>query len=243
LGSLTADCAIEIVEPAQDPEPLPPTELEFERPYYRLLVNKPKPLLVRAPLGSYGEGTPLHITSSNALVVVLDGGHLQLKARKGSAAMVGQIRVEGRGEIERAVLTATDPNGVSANATVSVVRREEGGNEFKTELVPEVQGDQRAQWSTDYRTLRIMGEHPAVKPYLGEYKNDYPGQDSGAFRVLLAELISDAVVRRILLEKYRDDEVDALTLYVQQYKLMAQFLARAHRIVAAASPEKRESRA
>jgi hypothetical protein len=237
LDSITADCAIEVIEATQVPEPLPPASLEFERSRYRLVVNKPKPLLVRAPIDLYAEGASIRVTSNHASVVILDGGKAVLRTRRGSALMEGEIRVEGREVIDRAVLTASDGLGVSAEAVVTVVRREEAGNDFKTELVPEVQGDQRAQWSTDYRTLRIMGEHLAVKPYLGKVEDNYPGQDSHEFRVLLAEILSDAVVRRILLEKYKEDEMDIGTLYVQQYKLMAQLLARAHRIVAAA-PER-----
>ena len=234
LGALTADCAIEVVGPTQVPDPIPPAELEFERPQYRLVLHKAKAISVRAPLGAYSEGALIRVACDHDGIVVLDGGEAYLKTHK-TFAMEGQVRVEGREVVERALLTATDPIGVSATAVVSVVRREEGGNDFNPELVPEVQGDQRAQWSTDYRTLRIMGEHPAVKPFLGDFRDRYPGQDSREFRVLLAELISDAVVRRILLEKYKDDEIDVGTLYVQQYKLMAQFLTRAHRVVAVAS--------
>jgi hypothetical protein len=147
--------------------------------------------------------------------------------------MEGTVRVEGRIEKEKAVLTASDPGGRTSRAEAEVVRREESGADFKPELVPEVQGDQRAQWSSDYRVLRIMGEHPAVKPHLGDKDDGYPGQDSPQFRLLMAELVTDAVVRRIVLEKYGDNEIDAGTFYVEQYKLLAKFLSRA-RVVAAA---------
>jgi len=113
------------------------------------------------------------------------------------------------------------------------VRREESGTGFETKLVPEYQGDQRAQWNTDYSELRIMGEHPAVKPYVGEKEKDYPGQDTPQFKMLTAELMSDAVVRRILQEKYKEDELDAGSFYVVHNKLVARLLVRAHQIVAA----------
>ncbi len=233
LGLRTADCAIEVTKPMALPEPIPPTRVEFERSHYRLVLNKPRSLKVRAPLGSYAEATILRVASSHRSVVVLDGGELTLRSHPAALAMEGTIRVEGRVEKERAVLTASDPSLLTARAEAEVVRREESGTDFKPELVPEVQGDQRAQWSSDYRVLRIMGEHPAVKPHLGDKDDGYPGQDSPQFRLLMAELVTDAVVRRIVLEKYGDNEIDVGTFYVEQYRLLAKFLSRA-RVVAAA---------
>jgi hypothetical protein len=233
VGQRSADCVIEVVEPEAAPEPIAPTDLEFERPHYRLVLGKPKALRIRAPLGGYPDGVRIRITSSSRGTVVLDGGEVSLESRPGALAMEGVLRVEGRAEQDKATLTATDPAGHQAVATAQVVSREESGADFETKLVPEYQGDQRAQWSGDYRLLRIMGEHPAVKPYLGDKEAGYPGQTSPQFRLMMAELVADAVVRRILLGKYGEDEVDAGTFYVQQYKLIARFLARAHRLVAA----------
>lgn len=232
LGSRTADAVIEVVEPEAEPAPTPPTDLEFERARYRLVVGKAKPVRVRAPLEAYDAGTTIRVTSNNRFIVVLDGGRATLQPRPGMLCMEGTVRVEGRREREAGALVAADPGGRSARAEAEVVRKEESGNEFRTELVPDVQGDQRAQWTSDYSVLRIMGEHLGVRPYLGSKEENYPGQDSPQFRMLTAELVSDAVVRRILLEKYGEDEIDAGTLYVQQYRLLSRLLARAHKIVA-----------
>jgi hypothetical protein len=232
-GQRSADCVIEVVEPEAPPEPVPPTALEFERPHYRLVLGKPKSLRIRAPLEAYPEGVRISVRSTGRGVVVLDGGEATLESRPGALAMEGSVRVEGRIEQESAKLFATGPDGRQAEASAQVVSREESGADFETKLVPEYQGDQRAQWSGDYRLLRIMGEHPAVRPYLGDKDAGYPGQTTPQFRLMMAELVADAVVRRILLGKYGEDEVDAGTFYVQQYKLMARFLARAHKLVAA----------
>jgi hypothetical protein len=229
----TADCAVEVIEPSAKPDPIPPVGLEFERPTYRLVLNKRKAIRIRAPLSAYADGAVLHVSSSQRGIVVLDGGQVSLRQRAEVLAMDGTIHVEGRVEKESGDLTVTDPSQRIATTRVEVVRREESGTDFETKLVDEHQGDQRAQWSTDYSQLRIMGEHPAVRPYLGDKEKNYPGQDTPQFKLLTAELVADAVVRRILLEKYREDELDAGSFYVQQYKLMSRLLARAHRIVAA----------
>jgi hypothetical protein len=233
FGVRTADCVIDVTEPTAKPDPIPPAGLEFERPRYRLVLNKAKAVRVRAPLGAYPDGAIMRVTSSTTGIVVLDGGTVALRQHDEGLAMEGSIRVEGRRERETGELTITDPSRRTAKAGVEVVRREESGTGFEPKLVPEYQGDQRAQWSTDYSQLRIMGEHPAVKPYLGDKERDYPGQDTAEFKLLTAELMSDAVVRRILLEKYGEDELDAGSFYSRHYKLMAPLLAIFHRVVSA----------
>jgi hypothetical protein len=233
LGARSDDCAIDVVEPTAKPVPVPPAGLEFERSGYRLVLNKPKKIKIRAPLAAYPDGTLMRVTSGVKGIVVLDGGKVELRQRDEALAMEGTIHVEGRIEKETGDLTVTDPSHRSATASATVVRREESGADFEPKLVPEFQGDQRAQWNTDYSELRIMGEHPAVKPYVGDKDKDYPGQDTREFKMLTAELMSDAVVRRILQEKHRDDELDAGSFYVMHNKLMARLLVRAHRVVAA----------
>lgn len=233
LGGRSDDCAIEVVEPTAKPVPVPPAGLEFERPAYRLVLNKPKKIKIRAPLGAYPDGTAVRVTSGVRGIVILDGGRVELRRHDEALAMEGTIHVEGRIEKESGDLTVTDPSHRNATAGAAVVRREESGTEFEPKLVPEFQGDQRAQWNTDYSELRIMGEHPAVQPYVGDKEKDYPGQDTREFKMLTAELMSDAVVRRILQEKYREDELDAGSFYVMHNKLMARLLVRAHRVVTA----------
>jgi hypothetical protein len=233
LGIRGDDCAVEVVEPTAKPAPVAPAGLEFERAAYRLVLNKAKKIKVRAPLSAYPEGTAMRVTSGVKGIVVLDGGMVELHRHDEALAMEGTIHVEGRVEKDSADLTVTDPTHRTSTARATVVRREESGTDFEPKLVPEFQGDQRAQWSTDYSVLRIMGEHPAVRLYVGDKEKDYPGQDSREFKMLTAELMSDAVVRRILQEKYREDELDAGSFYVMHNKLMARLLVRAHKVVAA----------
>jgi hypothetical protein len=232
IGLRTADCAIDVIEPTAPPEPIPPAALEFERPRYRLVLNKPKTVLIRAPLGAYAEGAVIQVNSTTSGIVVLDGAKLSLRSKPEALAMGGTIRVEGRAESATGRLIAADAGRRMTTTEVEVVRREESGTGFNYRLVDDHRGEQRAQWSTDYSLLEIMGEHPAVNPYVGAKEKGYPGQDTPQFTFLVAELMGDAVVRRILLEKYGEDELDAGAFYFYHYKLAARFLARLHRIVA-----------
>src|SRR5207302_5928529 len=100
LGARANDCAIEVVEPTAPPEPVAPASLEFERPRYRLVLNKPKAIRLRAPLGAYAQGAVMRVTSSTRGIVVLDGGTVALRERPEELAMEGIIHVEGRIEKE-----------------------------------------------------------------------------------------------------------------------------------------------
>jgi hypothetical protein len=72
-----------------------------------------------------------------------------------------------------------------------------------------------------------------VRPYLGKPEDSYPGQDSIQYRVLQAELVGEAIVRRMLQQKYGEDDVDVATIYVMHNRLLSKFMPRAHRIIAA----------
>jgi hypothetical protein len=67
---------------------------------------------------------------------------------------------------------------------------------------------------------------------LGREEDGYPGQHGPAFRVLLAELISDNVCRRIVEEHARvlPHEFDSDKVYVLHNRLMKEFTPIAHRV-------------
>ncbi len=78
------------------------------------------------------------------------------------------------------------------------------GIELSFELVPHSLGkNYRASWSREEPKLLITTRHESISLYLGDEAAGYPGQHSSAFRVLLAELISDNVCRRIVQEHAR----------------------------------------
>ncbi len=67
---------------------------------------------------------------------------------------------------------------------------------------------------------------------MGREDEGHPGQHSPAFRVLLAELISDNVCRRIVEEHARalPHEFDSDKVYVLHNRLMKEFTPIAHRV-------------
>jgi hypothetical protein len=230
LGSRTADCAVEVVAASTPTEPEPPTQLEFEHATYTLAMGKKRSLRLRAPIGAYAEGDALNVTSSDPKsVVVLGGGRVTLTVRKNVKEYEAFIDVEARSDQGKSVLTARDSNGHLAHATVSVAKTQ-SGVDWETSLVSEAPGDWRAAWSSDFRLLKVYGEHPALKPYLGSAADKYPGQHTDLWVVLATELTCDAVVRRMLQLKYGMSEVDAYGLYTEHNKRLSQLLGRARRL-------------
>jgi hypothetical protein len=129
---------------------------------------------------------------------------------------------------------AAEADGRRAECKIAVVQREEEAIDLAFKLVDYSLGQNyRATWDRDEpNKLLITTQHESVSRYLGPAENDYPGQHSDAFRVLLAELISDNVCRRIVEEQLRalPMEVDADKVYVQHNKLMREFTPIAHKI-------------
>ena len=94
-------------------------------------------------------------------------------------------------------------------------------------------GNQRYRWRQN--VLEIAARHPSLRRYLGDKEHDFPGQESKHFRVLVAEVVADAVcallVRRSVQsnpEEYEDADWDAY--YAQYSKYMTRFLPIAHRL-------------
>jgi hypothetical protein len=91
--------------------------------------------------------------------------------------------------------------------------------------------NQRYRWRQN--VLEIAARHPSLRRYLGDKQAGFPGQESRHFRVLVAEVVADAVcallVRRhvqVNPEEYEDADWD--TYYAQYSKYMTHFLPVAH---------------
>ena len=96
-------------------------------------------------------------------------------------------------------------------------------------------GSQRYTWK-NHDVLEIAARHPSLKRYLGPKNKNFPGQESQHFRVLLAEIVSDAVCARLLgrnIETNPSDYVNAdWDLYYLEFSdLMSNFLPKAHELV------------
>ncbi|MDQ7842088.1 MAG: hypothetical protein RDU83_13870 [bacterium] len=92
--------------------------------------------------------------------------------------------------------------------------------------------NQRYRWRQN--VLEVAARHPSLKRYLGSKDQKFPGQETKHFRVLLAEVVADAVCARLVSrnvqanpEEYEDADWDHY--YAQYSKYMTQFLPTAHK--------------
>ena len=63
-------------------------------------------------------------------------------------------------------------------------------------------GNQRYQWRQN--VLELGAKHPSLKRYLGTKSEGFPGQDSQHFRLLIAEIVAEAVCTKLI--AYRETE-------------------------------------
>ena len=128
----------------------------------------------------------------------------------------------------RGVLTATLGDAVTSAEVASVFP---AGFGIKIKLRDIDLGNQRYRWRQN--VLEIAARHESVARYLGRQAQGFPGQDSVHFRLLLAEIVSDALCAQMLSrdiqkapEDYEDPDWDLF--YAEYSRLMTSFLPIAH---------------
>lgn len=242
VGKVQVNCQVDGLDPVfaevqvVDPAPVDleiPGGFAFAHKNYTVRPGASKRLLIRARFDHpIAEPPAIKYSAADDSVVKLRQRH-SLELVDGTTYYEGTITVEGKKLNGKTVITA-EIEGKTAECTVTVAQREEEGIELTFELVDYSLGQNyRATWDRDEpNKLLITTQHESISRYLGPADDGYPGQHSEAFRVLLAELISDNVCRRIVEEQLRalPMEIDADKVYVQHNRLMREFTPIAHKV-------------
>lgn len=92
---------------------------------------------------------------------------------------------------------------------------------------------QRSRWRKN--VLEIAARHPSLSRYLGSKAAGFPGQEQKHFRVLVAEIVADAICGRLVDQNIRanpeDYENADWNLYYADYtRFLSLFLPIAHRL-------------
>lgn len=243
VGKVQVGCQVDGVAPifgeiqVVDPDPVDlPVDggLEFSRKKFTVRPGATKRLTIRARFDGIVLDVPTIRFDSEDQSVIKLRQRRNLELVDGTTYYEGSIAVEGQIVNAKTVLTAKIGDK-SASCVVEVVnRKRDQGIDLSFELVDYSLGQNyRATWDREKpNRLLITTQHESINRYLGDAEAGYPGQHSEAFRVLLAELISDNVCRRIVEEQLRviPGEVDADRVYVQHNKLMREFTPIAHAV-------------
>ena len=231
IGNLSPVFAEVQVVGAEPIEPEIPDDFAFRHAEYRIRQGSRRNLVLRA---RFPEGAVPNVTFT-----VRDGQVAALRQRRGFRRVPGTTYYEASVTVEARRLGAqtelvAEAAALAAACTVRVVAQDETGAELRFQLVNYSLGENyRAVWDRrEPNRLLITTRHESVSRYLGEETDGYPGQHDGTFRVLMAELISDNICRRIVEEHVRalPHEFDSDRVYLMHNRLMKEFTPLAHKI-------------
>lgn len=207
-----------------------PNDFAFHRKAYTVRQGR-RTLLVRA---RFSEPVPPQAKvrfEGQTVAVFRDHGSFELVP--GTTHYEAEFVVEGRKPNGKTKVIA-EVGGRSAQCELRVAEKEDAGVDLTFRLVDHDLGaNYRAAWDRrEPNALLITTQHESTRRYLGPKGKGYPGQNSEPFRVLLAELISDNVCRRIVEAHARSqpDEFDSDKVYLLHNRLMKEFTPIAHRV-------------
>ena len=123
----------------------------------------------------------------------------------------------------------------SADCKVRVVDRDDGLPDLKIELSHAPAANFRAYFDPPEpgpdgsQTLWIMVKHPSLLPPIGV---ELAGEHSPEFRAVLAEVVTEALVRKLITKKYPpSQDVDADQLYVDHGYWQTKLIKKVQRVV------------
>ena len=225
VGPIVAESHIEVLSSEKDKYDHV-KELCFHRKRYTGIVGKAKTVEIFAPYPSLIERpTPIAV-SCNSKCFRITGEQL-LSPRPELGVAICKLRIYAN-EPDCCGTLIAQVDASKAVAEISSVLPY--GTPIKIELKDDRFENQRSKWHG--YTLQIATRHPSLHRYLGPPK-EFPGQEAKHFRVLLAEIVAEAVCQRVLgkragenPEEFQDADWD---LYYAEYtKLMTEFLPIAH---------------
>lgn len=227
VGPITAESVIEVLASEAD-RYRDVAGLQFAKKRYRVRTDQkhkkvrilapihmvPRPIELRVGVGSHFRlsGQPV-LRPDEKLHVALCDLSVTSDGKEASASLTARL-----GEAEAtATVTSTPPLGAELSIRLEDIDL----------------GNQRYRWRQN--VLELAARHPSLRRYLGDSQERFPGQESKHFRLLVAEVVADAVcallVRRSVQaspEEFEDADWD--TYYALYSKLMTGFLPKAHQL-------------
>ena len=229
VGSIVAECTLEVIASERDLY-ADVKDLEFQHQQYRVRAESGrKRVRVIAPITLAPERTSIDVATDGPLVLISGETRLVPRPELGVAVAefwikVGQAK-EGASEQITAALGSRQ-----ASAKVIVIPETGAGISIKIRDID--LKNQRYQWRSN--VLEVAAKHPSLSRYLGDAKDDFPGQEHKHFRVLVAEIVSDAVCGEMLRKRVDANPIDWEcadwdSYYAEFSQLMTLFLPIAHK--------------
>ncbi|MEX1247781.1 MAG: hypothetical protein WEA61_04820 [Anaerolineales bacterium] len=229
-GMQSAGAYIEVVERGGQSRDFT-APIEFEHMHYsvKLAGKRTVRLFARYPELIHGK-TALKVWSGNNDVAEVLGSNFLLPVAETNYAEAS-IRLIGR-KLNGKTKIYAQLDELTAEASVKVIEKEPGETPIKIEFSPEDFGNFRAQWAIHQgrpNLLLVSSNHDSIRRYLGPGP-EYEGQNSPAFRILLAEIVAESVCRKLLLHDSEKRPWDyRLAELKQDSAIVSDVLARFHR--------------
>ncbi len=227
-GSISDEALVEILrsraELYRDIE-----DFGFSRKHYRMKTEaERKKIKLYAPIEMFPDHTEVEVSITGDAFSI-KGQHL-LRHKPDLGIAVCSIKIYSDGTEAKETVTASAGEH-KASALIESVEPIGSGLEIILEDVD--LGSQRYRWQQNM--LEIAARHKSVNRYLGPKADNYPGQNTVHFRLLLAEIVAEAVCARIM--EHQDElspggrgEYGWDDYYAQFCKLMTRFLPITHKL-------------
>jgi len=226
IGSIVGEIEIEVFATEADKYGHV-TNLQFSRKQYRVTTNnKRKSVVLMAPVSLVPVSSVFELDCSSGDFEITGKRTLEPSKVTRIARCAFYVCTNKRGSTGD--LTAKF-NGQEATVRLVGIEPKGSGITIKLEDIDLV--NQRYRWRSN--VLEIATRHPSLSRYLGSRSSGYPGQEKPHFRVLLAEIVADAVCSKIVMNReasgqYQYEDPDWNYFYAKYSKLMTEFLPMAH---------------
>jgi hypothetical protein len=226
VGPISDEIAVEVLESEAD-KYRDVTDFRFQRDSYRLKLGQAgKKVRLFAPITMVPEPRKIDISVDNRFFNIK--GEKTLWPRQELGVAVCDLRVRATGDKETTGIITALLGEKEATADVSVSQPLGMGIKIKLEDISH--GNQRYRWRQN--VLEIATRHKALNRYL-KAPPDFDGQNEIHFRVLVAEVVADAVCSKIMGENVLDkpgdyEDADWDRYYAEYSQLMTDFLPVAH---------------
>ncbi|MCK4506582.1 MAG: hypothetical protein KAW14_13290 [Candidatus Aegiribacteria sp.] len=227
-GTISAEALVEVLGSESDRY----SDIDnfgFRRKKYRMRTEaKKKRIKLFAPIEMFPEDTNVEVSITGDTFSVR-GQHFMRRKPDLEIAMCS-IGLISDGTEAKEIITAR-ASGHEDTAEIQSVKPLGAGLEITLEDMD--LGNQRYRWQQN--VLEIAARHASVNRYLGPKSENYPGQNSMHFRLLLAEIVAEAVCARIMdrqeeLTPGRFGDSGWSDYYAQFCKLMTKFLPVTHKL-------------
>ncbi|HUF10161.1 MAG TPA: hypothetical protein VMO47_12615 [Rhodothermales bacterium] len=230
VGPITAESTLEVLA-TEEARFRHVKALQFSRKRYSIRSGmRRKRIRLLAPASMAESSGTLDVVSDNPNVEVL--GERRLKAREhlgiAGCDLTVRLNVEDAGKAN--LVARLD----GEEARCEVVPGAPVGAGIRIKLEDIDLGSRRYRWRSN--ELEIAARHASLRRYLGSKQDNFPGQESQHFRVLMAEIVADAVCAQLLSNNIQQNPheyegADWDQYYAEFSRYMAKFLPAAHKLV------------